>query len=255
MLIKGSVFVVTGGSSGLGEATVRNVVKNGGSAVIFDMNEELGLKLAEELKPHAIFLKTDVSSEGDVKNSVDRAVEVYKKIDGLVNCAGIGFGRKMLGRKGPHPFSEFERTIQVNLIGTFNTMRLVSKVMVENTPNEDGERGVIVNTSSGAAYEGQIGQAAYSSSKGGVGAMTLPVAREFADHGIRVVTIAPGAFETPMFGTLTDEIRQSLIDTIPFPKRMGRPEEFARMVQCICEIAVLNGCVIRLDGAVRMQAR
>lgn len=255
MQINDSVAVVTGGASGLGEAVVRNLLDHGGRAAILDLQEEIGERLAGELGSAAVFLKTDVTDGKSVQKAVDSVVERFGRIDVVVNCAGIGVAQKVLGKKGPMPLENFNRVIQVNLVGTFNVIRMAAEKMVNNAPNPDGERGVIVNTASVAAFEGQIGQAAYSASKGGVVGLTLPVARELAAYGIRVMTIAPGIFETPMFGSLPESVREALGKTTPFPQRLGRPSEYALLVQHIVQNPMLNGTTIRLDGAIRMQPR
>ncbi|BCB04182.1 3-hydroxyacyl-CoA dehydrogenase [Bacillus sp. KH172YL63] len=250
-----SIAIVTGGASGLGEATVRQIVKGGGKAAILDLSEERGQALSEELGESAIFVKTDVCSEEDVAKAIEASVEAFGSINTVVNCAGIGIASKVLSRKGVHSLELFSKVIGINLIGSFNVIRLASEQMTKNEPNEDGERGVIVNTASVAAFEGQIGQAAYSASKGGVVGMTLPVARELASFGIRVMTIAPGLFHTPMFESLPDEAIDSLGKMVPFPKRLGLPEEYARLVESILTNPMLNGETIRLDGAIRMQPK
>jgi 3-hydroxyacyl-CoA dehydrogenase/3-hydroxy-2-methylbutyryl-CoA dehydrogenase len=255
MQVKGSVIVVTGGASGLGEATVRQFVAKGARAAIFDLAEEAGNKLAAELGDGVIFVKTNVTDEESVQNAVNTTVEKLGGIHFVVNCAGIGVAQKMLSKKGTMPLGDFNKVIQVNLVGVFNVIRLAAEKMINNTPNEDGERGVIINTASVAAYEGQVGQAAYSASKGGLVAMTLPIARELADYGIRVMGIAPGIFETPMLGVLPEKARISLGNMIPFPKRLGKPSEFARLALDIVENPMLNGYTIRIDGAIRMQPR
>ena len=255
MQVKGSVIVVTGGASGLGEATVREFVARGAKAAIFDLAEDLGNKLAAELGDSVIFIKTNVADAEGVQNAVDTTVEKLGGIHFVVNCAGIGIVQKVLGRKGPFPLEIFNKAIQVNLVGTFNVIRLAAEKMIKNTPNEDGERGVIINTASVAAYEGQVGQAAYSASKGGIVAMTLPIARELADYGIRVMGIAPGIFETPILGVLSEKALASLSNMTPFPRRLGKPSEFARLALDIVENPMLNGYTIRIDGAIRMQPR
>ncbi len=248
--------IVTGGASGLGGATARHITESGGKVAIFDLNEEKGRALAEELGGGAaFFFKTDVASEEDVQENVRAAKEAMGGLNAAVNCAGIGTPGKLLGRKGPLALDRFEQVIRINLTGTFNVIRLAADAMTENEPGEDGERGVIINTASVAAFEGQIGQVAYSASKGGVAAMTLPIARELAGYGIRVMTIAPGLINTPMFDGLPDAARESLEQMMPFPKRLGRPEEYARLVESIVTNRMLNGEVIRLDGAIRMQPK
>ncbi|WP_142810770.1 3-hydroxyacyl-CoA dehydrogenase [Tepidiphilus olei] len=256
MDIKDRVFIVTGGASGLGGATVRRMVKLGARAIIADVQEELGKKLAQELGEAARFVRCDVTSEEEGKRAVATAIEAFGGVHGLVNCAGIGVAEKVLGKEGPHDLARFNRVIQVNLVGTFNMIRLVAEAMSRQEPlNADGERGVIVNTASVAAFDGQIGQAAYSASKGGVVGMTLPIARELARFGIRVVTIAPGLFETPMMAGLPKEAQESLGKQVPFPSRLGRPEEYAMLVEAIAVNPMLNGETIRLDGAIRMAPR
>ncbi len=249
------VGVVTGGASGLGEATVRRFVERGGRAVILDLQEDKGEALASALGDRAVFVRTDVTSEQSVDAALDRAVRAFGRVDVVVNCAGIVTPGKVLGRRGPMDLAQYEQVIRVNLVGTFNVIRLAAALMVQYAPDSDGERGVIVNTASVAAFEGQIGQAAYSSSKAGIVGLTLPVARELASSGIRVVTIAPGLFETPMFDALPPAAREALAQMTPFPSRLGRPEEFARLVEAIVEIPMLNGSTIRLDGALRMPER
>lgn len=255
MELKEVVAIVTGGASGLGEATVRNIVANGGKAVIADLQEERGQQLAEELGEHALFVKTDVTNEESAQNAINQAVEKFGKVNALVNCAGIAIAQRTVTKDGPHPLDAFKKVIDVNLNGTFNMIRLAAEKMQNNEPNEEQERGVIVNTASVAAFDGQIGQAAYSASKGGVVGMTLPIARDLSRFGIRVMTIAPGLFETPLFATLPEKARESLGKMTPFPQRLGRPAEYAKLVQSIIENPMLNGEVIRLDGAIRMQPK
>ena len=252
MQLLGSTFLVTGGASGLGAATVRSVVAGGGNAVIADLKDSEGNALAQELGAAVRFVRTDVTDEASGKAAVQAAVDAFGGLQCLVNCAGIVYGEKIVGKDGPHSLAGFARTIGINLIGTFNLVRLAAAAMTGNAPNADGERGVIVNTSSIAAFDGQIGQAAYSASKAGVAGMTLPMARELARSGIRVMTIAPGIFETPMVGQVPKEIAESLARMVPFPPRLGRPDEFASLVLEIVRNAMLNGEVIRLDGAIRM---
>jgi len=252
MQLAGSTFLVTGGASGLGAATVRSVVAGGGNAVIADLKDAEGNALAHELGKAVRFARTDVTDEASGKAAVQEAVEAFGGVQCLVNCAGIVYGEKVVGKDGPHSLAGFVRTININLIGTFNLIRLAAAAMAGNAPNADGERGVIVNTSSVAAFDGQIGQAAYSASKAGVAGMTLPMARELARSGIRVMTIAPGLFETPMVGQVPKEIADALAKMVPFPPRLGRPDEFASLVLEIVRNVMLNGEVIRLDGAIRM---
>ncbi|MEH7482162.1 3-hydroxyacyl-CoA dehydrogenase [Neobacillus drentensis] len=247
--------IVTGGASGLGEATIRTIVQNGGKAVIFDQSEENGLRLQNELGEAVLFLKADVTMDEDIQEAVSKAAAFMGGVNTVVNCAGIGIAEKVLGRNGVHNLSLFSKVIQVNLIGTFNVIRIAAEKMTSNKVNEQGERGVIINTASVAAYDGQIGQAAYSASKGGIVGMTLPIARELARYGIRVMTIAPGLFHTPMFDTLPQEAKDSLGNMVPFPSRLGFPSEYAQLVQSIIENPMLNGETIRLDGAIRMQPK
>jgi NAD(P)-dependent dehydrogenase (short-subunit alcohol dehydrogenase family) len=255
MKIQDSVFLVTGGSSGLGAGCVRRFVANGGRVVIADIKEEEGEELAAELGEVVRFVKTDVTSEESVKLAVETAVTEFGGLNGAVNCAGIGYAAKVLSRRGLHDLAHFARVLTVNVVGTFNVIRLAADVMSQLEPNQDGERGVIVNTASVAAFDGQIGQAAYSASKGGVVGMTLPIARELAGHGIRVMTIAPGIFDTPMLAGLPEKARESLGQQVPFPPRLGQPAEYAALAQHIIENVMLNGEVIRLDGAIRMAPR
>jgi NAD(P)-dependent dehydrogenase (short-subunit alcohol dehydrogenase family) len=250
--IQDRTFFVTGGGSGLGAATARLLAEGGGRAVIADVKDEAGESVANSIGEKARFVHTDVTDEESVQAAIDATLEAFGGLHGLVNCAGVGPAKKVLGRKGPHPLEDFRKTVEINLIGTFNTTRLAAAVMAENEPTEDGERGVIVNTASVAAFDGQIGQPAYAASKGGVVALTLPVAREFAPLGIRVMAIAPGIFETPMLAALPEEARESLGKQVPFPARLGKPEEYAALVEHIVENQMLNGEVIRLDGAIRM---
>jgi NAD(P)-dependent dehydrogenase (short-subunit alcohol dehydrogenase family) len=255
MKIQDSVFVVTGGVSGLGAATARMIVNGGGKVVLADVNQSAGDAVQAELGTSAHFVQTDITSEESAKACINAAVSKFGGLHGLVNCAGIATGERVVGRDHPHQLSTFIQVINVNLIGTFNMVRLAADVMSKGQPNADGERGIIVNTASVAAFDGQIGQAAYAGSKGGVVAMTLPLARELARSGIRVVTIAPGIFETPMLLGLPQEVQDSLGKTVPFPSRLGKPAEYAAMVCHIVENAYLNGEVIRLDGAIRMSAK
>jgi 3-hydroxyacyl-CoA dehydrogenase / 3-hydroxy-2-methylbutyryl-CoA dehydrogenase len=255
MRIQDSIALVTGGASGLGEATVRNIVRNGGKAAILDLNEERGNALVEELGENAIFFKVNVTSEEDVQTAIDQTIAQFGGFNTVVNCAGIGHPEKTVSRNKAHDFTNFKRVVEVNLFGTFNVIRLAAEKMVTNDPNHEGERGVIINTASVAAFDGQIGQASYSASKGGVVGMTLPIARDLAKSGVRVVTIAPGLIETPLFGTLSDQARAALEAQVPFPSRLGRPSEYAHLAQTIIENVMLNGETIRLDGAIRMAPR
>jgi NAD(P)-dependent dehydrogenase (short-subunit alcohol dehydrogenase family) len=255
MQIAKHTFFVTGGSSGLGAACVRHVVSLGGRAVIADVNRDAGEKLAQELGANAAFAATDVTDEASVRAAFDAGVQRFQRLDGVIQCAGIVHGEKILGKAGPHALASFAKVIQVNLVGTFNVLRLAAAVMEKNEPGEDGERGVIICTASVAAFDGQIGQAAYAASKGGVASLILPAARELASKGIRVVGIAPGIFDTPMLASLPEPVRQSLGQQVPFPSRLGKPEEYAQLAQHLCENVMLNGCVVRLDGALRMAAK
>ncbi|NVP53951.1 3-hydroxyacyl-CoA dehydrogenase [Mycoplana rhizolycopersici] len=255
MLIGGKSFIVTGGGSGLGAAVARMLAHEGASVAIADVDVQAGTAVATELGDAAIFVRTDVTEERDAQAAVDAALARFGHLHGLVNCAGIAPGEKVIGRDGPHRLESFARTIAINLTGTFNMTRLAATAIAEEAPGEDGERGVIVNTASVAAFDGQIGQAAYAASKGGVAAMTLPIARELARYGIRVVSIAPGIFETPMMAGMPQEVQEALGKSVPFPARLGRPPEFAALVRHICENAMLNGEIIRLDGALRMAPR
>jgi len=253
MQIKNSVFLVTGGASGLGAATARMAAENGGKVVIADMQAELGEKFAREIGGR--FAKCDVTSEADGKAAVALALQEFGGLHVLVNCAGIAIAEKTIGKEAPHALASFTRCITVNLIGTFNMIRLAADAMAKAVPNAAGERGVIVNTASVAAFDGQIGQAAYSASKGGVVGMTLPVARDLSRNGIRVCTIAPGIFETPMLLGLPKEAQDSLGKQVPFPSCLGRPIEYAQLARSIIENEMLNGETIRLDGAIRMAPR
>jgi NAD(P)-dependent dehydrogenase (short-subunit alcohol dehydrogenase family) len=244
-------FLITGGASGLGGACVRRFVNQGASVVIADVNDEAGQALAGEFGDRTRFAHTDVTDEASVQQAIDAALS-FGPLSGVVQCAGIIQGEKILGKDTPHSLAAFAKVVGVNLIGTFNVLRLAAAAMAKNTPSAGGERGVIINTSSVAAFEGQIGQAAYAASKGGVASLTLPAARELARHGIRVIAIAPGIFDTPMLAGLPEPVRTSLGQQTPFPPRLGRPEEFAALAQHIIENEMLNGTVIRLDGAIRM---
>jgi NAD(P)-dependent dehydrogenase (short-subunit alcohol dehydrogenase family) len=255
MQVQGSVFLISGGGSGLGAATARLLAENGARVVLADVNADAGNSVAAEIGDHARFVPTDVTDEAAVQHAVDTARDAFGGLHGVVNCAGIGTAARVIGRDGPHPLALFTRTISINLIGTFNVIRLAAVLMQHNQPGPSGERGVIVNTASVAAFDGQIGQAAYSASKGGIVGMTLPIAREFARYGIRVMTIAPGIFETPLLAGLPKEAQESLGKQVPFPARLGQPGEYAALVKHIVENQMLNGEVIRLDGAIRMAPR
>src|SRR5918997_1658636 len=247
MEIESRIFLVTGGGSGLGAATARMLVGAGASVVVADLHGEPGKNIW--------FIETDVKNEKHVKSAVDVATDGFGGLHGVVNCAGVAIAEKVLGKEGPHELESFARVVRINLVGTFNVVRLAAEAMRENEPGEDGERGVIVNTASVAAFDGQIGQAAYAASKGGVAAMTLPLSRELARWGVRVMTIAPGLFDTPMMAGLPEEARESLGKQVPFPPRPGRPGEYADLVKHIIENEMLNGEVIRLDGSIRMAPR
>ncbi|HEX8712695.1 MAG TPA: 3-hydroxyacyl-CoA dehydrogenase [Terracidiphilus sp.] len=255
MQIKDRVFLITGAASGLGAATARLLVANGGRVILADLNREAGERFARELGFSAAFVLTDVTSESDARTAIDFAHQAHGHLHALINCAGVAPAAKILSRDGAHSLDTFSRTVAINLVGTFNMLRLAAEAIAKEQPGEDGERGVIINTASIAAYDGQIGQAAYAASKGGVAALTLPAARELARHGIRVVTIAPGVFETPMVAAFPAEVQKSLAENVPFPQRLGRPEEYAALVHHILENRMLNGEVIRLDGALRMGPR
>jgi len=252
MEIRGNAFLITGGASGLGAATARLIAREGGKVALADLNEAAGNALAGELG--GTFVKCDVSREEDAQHAVDAALGLGKLV-GLVNCAGVAPAVKTVGKDGPHPLEAFRRTVEINLIGTFNVLRLAAAAMAKNEPNEGGERGVIVNTASVAAFDGQVGQAAYAASKSGVAGMTLPIARDLARNGIRVMTIAPGIFETPMLLGMPKEVQDSLGAMVPFPSRLGKPDEYAMLVKQILDNPMLNGEVIRLDGAIRMQPK
>jgi NAD(P)-dependent dehydrogenase (short-subunit alcohol dehydrogenase family) len=251
MELKNSSFIVTGGASGLGAATARAIVQAGGNVVIADVNADAGNALAKELA-QARFIKTDVTAEADAKAAVALALKEFGGLHGLINCAGIAIGEKTVGKDGPHALASFSRVIGINLIGTFNMIRLAADAMSKAQPNTGGERGVIINTASVAAYDGQIGQAAYSASKGGIVGMTLPIARDLSRSGIRVMTIAPGIFETPMLLGMPKDVQDALGKLVPFPSRLGRPAEYAALALHIIANEMLNGEVIRLDGAIRL---
>ena len=248
MEIEGHTFLVAGGGSGLGAATTEMLTNEGANAVVADLR-------GEAADGNVRFVETDVTDEASVRRAIEEALQSFGGMHGAINCAGIASAEKVLGREGPHSLDSFAKVVEVNLVGTFNVLRLAAEVMVNNEPAASGERGVIVNTASVAAYDGQIGQVAYAASKGGVVALTLPVARELAQYGIRVVAIAPGIFDTPMMAGLPEAARESLGKQVPFPSRLGRPEEYAALVRHIIENEMLNGEVIRLDGSIRMAPR
>jgi len=255
MEIKDSVAIVTGGASGLGEACVRTFLGGGGKVSILDFAEERGQKVASELGDAALFCLTDITKEEDVQAAIDKTVEAFGAIHIAVNCAGVGIPGKVLGKEGPMSMAHFNKVVQINLMGTMNVVRLAAEKMVKNEGNDDGEKGVVINVASVAAFDGQIGQAAYSASKAGVAGMTLPIAREFAEYGIRIMTIAPGIFRTPMLEGLPENVQEALGKMVPFPKRLGEPSEFAALARHIVENPMLNGEVIRFDGALRMAAK
>lgn len=255
MQLAGKTFLITGGGSGLGAGCVRRFVSQGANVVIADINADAGQHVAAEVGPRAVFAKTDVTSADDVAAAINVAKSQFGGLHGAINCAGILYASRVVGKEGPHDLAMFAKVIQVNLIGTFNVIRLVANSLSQNEPNEQGERGVLINTASVAAFEGQMGQAAYSASKGGVASMMLPIARELARAGIRVVAIAPGIFETPMMQAAPENVRQSLVSQIPFPPRFGQPDEYAALAQHIVENVMFNGSTIRLDAAVRMSVK
>lgn len=255
MQIEGGVFLITGGASGLGAATARSFVGAGGRVALADLNRAAGEALVAELGDGAVFVATDIADEASARAAVAKVVTAFGRLDGLIGCAGIVHGEKVVGKEGAHALSSFRRVIEINLVGTFNMIRLCAEAMTKNEPNAAGERGVIVNTASVAAYEGQLGQAAYAASKGGIVAMTLPIARELARSGIRVMTVAPGIMETPMLLGMAPEVQEALGKMVPFPPRLGKPAEFAALAAHIVENVYLNGEVIRLDGAIRMQPK
>jgi NAD(P)-dependent dehydrogenase (short-subunit alcohol dehydrogenase family) len=252
MQLEGRTVLVTGGASGLGGATVDMIVGAGGRAVIADINEQAGAQKAATHRDKIRFVRADVTNESDVQNAVQTAVRDFGRLDGVVNAAGVPAAERVLGREGVQPLAHFTRVIQINLVGTFNVIRLAAAAMDTNTPGPSGERGVIVNTASVAAFDGQIGQASYAASKAGIVGMTLPIARELARIGVRVMTIAPGTFDTPLLAALPEAARVSLAQQVPFPSRLGRPDEYAALVRHIFENEMLNGEVIRIDGAIRM---
>lgn len=252
MQIADRAFMVTGAGSGLGSATARALTRGGARVVLVDRARDAGEALAAELGAGACFAPADVTSADDMGTAVRAALDGFGALHGLVNCAGVAPAERILGRDGPHDLDAFAHTVAINLVGTFNALRLAAEAMALNAPDAEGERGVVVNTASVAAFDGQIGQAAYAASKGGVAALTLPAARELARHGIRVVTIAPGVFETPMLAAMPEAVRDALGRGVPFPPRLGRPDEYAALVLHIIGNTMLNGETIRLDGALRM---
>jgi NAD(P)-dependent dehydrogenase (short-subunit alcohol dehydrogenase family) len=255
MEIKNKVFLVTGAASGLGFATAQMIVENKGYVILADVNAEGGQNAAKTLGNRAKFVKTDVTDEASVQKAIAAAVKKFGGLNGAINCAGIGPAERILGRNGIHSLANFSKVININLMGTFNVIRLAAEAMQHNEAGEDGEKGVLISTASVAAFDGQIGQAAYSASKGGIVGMTLPIARELARFGIRVMTIAPGIFETPLLMGMSDEVRLSLGQQVPFPSRLGKPDEYAFLAKHIIENRMLNGEVIRLDGSIRMAAK
>jgi NAD(P)-dependent dehydrogenase (short-subunit alcohol dehydrogenase family) len=252
MEITGKVALVTGGASGLGAATAKMIVEEGGHVVIADLNDQAGQALAKELGHHALFVHTDVTDAGAADAAVKTAMDTFGALHISIQCAGIADAQRVIGKNGPADLERFSKVVRINLIGAFNVARLAAWVMAPNAPNEEGERGVIINTASVAAFDGQIGQAAYSASKGGIAAMTLPLARDLSSVGIRVMAIAPGIFDTPMLAGMPEDVRTALGAMVPFPKRLGRPSEYAQLARDIIENPMLNGEVIRLDGAIRM---
>ncbi len=252
MEIESSTVVITGGASGLGAATAELIVELGGNVVIADLKEKEGNELLQKLGNNAIYAQCDVTSEDAATTTLECAIEKFGSVNGLVNCAGIAIGEKTVNKNGPHNLKNFQKVITINLIGTFNMTRIFATHMSKLNSNKDGERGVIINTASVAAYDGQIGQAAYSASKGGIVGMTLPLARDLARSGIRVMTIAPGIFETPMLAGMPEDVQKSLGQQVPFPSRLGRSSEFAQLVSTVFTNTMLNGECIRLDGAIRM---
>jgi NAD(P)-dependent dehydrogenase (short-subunit alcohol dehydrogenase family) len=252
MILTNNTFFIAGGSSGLGNATARALIAKGANVMMGDVNVEAGAKAVTELGSKSAFIECNVTDEASVQTAIATSVARFGAIHGAINCAGVAPGERVVGKNGPHSLANFARTININLVGTFNVIRLAAHQMSQQEPNAGGERGVIINTSSVASFEGQIGQAAYAASKAGVNGMTLPIARELARNGIRVVTIAPGIFDTPMLQGMSADIRNSLGAQVPFPSRLGRPDEYAQLAVHIIENEMLNGEVIRLDGAIRM---
>ena len=255
MKIQDCKAVVTGGASGLGEATVRALAGEGARVCIFDIQDEKGEAVAKELGDNVIYAHTDIIDEASTQAGINKAVDAFGGINVTINCAGVGLTGKLIGKKGPMTLDHFKKVLDINLVGTINVIRLAVEQMIKNDPMEDGEKGVVVNTSSVAASEGQIGQVAYSASKGGIVSMTLPLARECASYGVRVNTIAPGIFQTPMLASLPDKVQDALGQMVPFPKRLGKPAEYASLILHLIGNTMINGEVIRLDGAIRMQPK
>ncbi len=252
MRVAEHTFVITGGASGLGAATAQHLVEQGASVLLLDINEAAVVAQAQQLGERALGVACDICDSEQVQQALDAGVQRFGALHGLINCAGIVGAQRILGRKGPHDLADFSRVLNINVVGSFNMLRLATQMMAENEPNAEGERGVVINTASVAAYDGQLGQAAYAASKGAIVSLTLPAARELARHGIRVMTIAPGVFETPMMTGMTEEVRASLCADVPFPPRLGQASEYAALAQHIIENTMLNGEVIRIDGALRM---
>lgn len=255
MTIDGAAFLITGGASGLGAAAATHLVEQGASVVLADVNTEDGEAHAKALGERVIFVETDVTEPDQVQQAIDLGLQTFGELNGALGCAGVVLARRTLSKHGAHDLESFARVVQINLIGTFNVARLMAPVLAENEPNDEGERGVLLNVASIAAFDGQIGQAAYAASKGGIVSMTLPLARDLAQNGIRVMAVAPGIFDTPMMASLPDEARASLGQQVPFPSRLGDPAEFAQLAGAIITNPMLNGEVIRLDGAIRMGPR
>ena len=255
MDLRGATALITGAASGLGAATARRFAEQGANVVVLDQNQERAQEFAAELGEKVVAVAADVTSEEEISAAISATHERFGSLQILVNCAGIAMALRTTSKNGPHPLDVFETVVRINLLGTFNVIRLAATSMARNEPNEEGERGVIVNTASVAAFDGQIGQAAYSASKGGIVGMTLPIARDLARDGIRVNTIAPGIFDTPLMATIPEAARESLSQQVPFPPRLGKPEEFARLAQQIVENTMLNAAVVRLDGGMRMGAK
>ncbi len=255
MQIKNHVFLITGGASGLGAATATTLAAEGGKVVLVDLNEEAGQKKADEIGENAIFVKADITSEEQGLAAIKAGVDKFGHLHGVVNCAGIAPGERILSKNGIHRLDTFKRAVEINLVGSFNMLRLGAEEMAKNEPETDGERGIVINTASVAAFEGQIGQIAYSASKGGVAGMTIPAARDLSSLGIRVTCIAPGIFETPMMAGMPQHVQDSLAANTPFPKRLGRADEYAALVKYMVENVMINGETVRLDGAVRLAPR